>query len=1131
MKKHLLLSFFLFQSSFFIFLSAQNQTFKFPADNYRSPANQYYWKNRPPFQGYWQQDVHYTIYANLNDSLDVVDGVETLEYYNNSPDTLKEAFFHLYTNAQNKDSYYSDLYKNNKQKLNFGKYEKQDSGCYVKTITQELPHQNAEERGKPFKQELKTEVDNTVMKVTLLQPLPPGGKATFHITFRTYFDNGGARNRMKMFISDKKNGFKQFDVVHWYPRMCVYDTKFGWDVEQHMAHEFYGDFGTYDVAFTLPNNYVVGATGNLLNEDQVLPDSLMRKLDIRNFAKKQPESPASVIIPRAKTPKTWFFHAENVHDFALTADPTYRIGIETWRGIQCIALAQETHASRWQNAASYAANVIATNSKYFGMYSYPKIIVADARDGMEYPMLTLDGGGDPDYRTTLSHEISHNWFFGMVGSNETYRAALDEGFTQFAESWTYQKIDGPYEVSYPPASKYVREYYREDPVVIQEVYFGYLMNNNMGIGDFTENYYGKLFAARGAARLGFKDVTLNTQSDDFSSAIGHDGGYGQVYFKTATMLYNLQYTLGDSLFFKAMQHYFNQWKFCHPYLNDFRNSITQFVHADMTWFFDEWLNTAKTIDYGVSCVRKGKEKGQYLITFKRHGEMQMPIDFTVTAKDGSLHNYYIPNGWFQKKTDATTLPRWIGWGKVQPTYTATVTIASGISKVQIDTTHRLADLNMLNNTKPFPIKYYFDSKIANTPDWANYEAFIGPSLWYNSYDGVQIGFHIRGDYMLFKNNLNATVYFNSHLGEGIAGTETPHKNDNQAAAFMLDYQTPTDKLIKNSSINLYVQSLDGLNEAKVLFQVKDNSLKNTFYAQLKAMYRPYSWDSLYDLIPHMYENITGNLIPTWQYKMYNNTLTLGMKHDYHYSNYGKGSYEFRFKSSVLTNDYSFNQSSFTWLNSQTIFKKLVLKTRVFAQYGAGSNTPTESALYMTGANPEEMSDNQFTRAAGIIPASIASYGYALNYYQQGGGLNVRGYSGYTLASADSKGTPLFSYYGNTGASVNAELEFNHLLHFNPRFLRNTFAITTYLFGDAGTINLTTPSYEHLPLEFTNILADAGVGATLTIQKWGPLQLVKPLTIRFDMPLLINTFEYNAGVYNNLSSYFQYRFVVGIGRCF
>ncbi len=1097
------------------FVSAQRQDEDFPADDYRTTQNQYYWKNRPPYAGYWQQDVHYIIVASLNDSTDIINGNERLIYYNNSPDTLRVVYFHLYSNAQNKHSYYSDLYKNNHLKLKFGKYEAEDSGCYVKSI-------------RIGNKELKTEVDNTVMKVILPQPLLPNSSVTFNVSFTTYFDLGGTRNRMKMFIAykDKNTLFKQYDVVHWYPRICVYDMKFGWDVEQHMAHEFYGDFGTYDVAFTLPNNYVVGATGILLNQDEVLPDTLMRKLDIGNFSNKKWNSPPSVVIAKNNKPKTWQFHATNVHDFALTADPTYRIGLASWNGVQCMALAEEMHAARWQNAASYTATIIATDSKYFGMYGYPKMIVADARDGMEYPMLTLDGGGDPDYRTLLAHEVSHNWFFGMVGSNETYRAALDEGFTQFAESWICQQIDGPYGVEGQPANKYVRNYYRPDKLVAQEVYFGYLMNNLVEVGDFTENYQGKLFAARTAASLGYKNVTLNTSSDDFASAVGHDGGYGQVYFKTATMLYNLQYVLGDSVFFKAMQHYFNQWKFCHPYLNDFRNSITQYVHTDLTWFFDEWLNTPKTMDYGIGRIKKGDGKNQYIITFKRNGDMQMPIDFTVTGKNDSAYSYYIPNSWYEKKTNAIILPRWIGWGKVQPTYSATVTVPSGIKKVEIDTTHRLADINMMNNTKPFPVKYYFDSKISNTPDWTNYEAFVGPSIWYDSYDGIQLGVHVHGDYMLFKDNLNATFYYNTQILTNLPANTT-NSNENQVLAFKIDYQTPLDKFIPNSSINLYVQDLDGLEEGKILFQVKDKSLKNTFFAQLKAMYRPYVYDSLYELTPHMYDNY-GDVISTWAYKKFNNSITIGLKHDYRYSQYGKGSYEFKFRSSAFTDDYDYNQTSFTWLNTQTIFQKLVLKTRVFGQYGAGDNTPTELALYLAGANPEEMSDNEFTRAAGIIPSSWANYGYNLNYLQEGGGLNIRGYAGYSYVAVNSNNDHLFAYYGNSGASVNAELEFNKLIPFNPRFLRNTFALATYFFYDAGILNLApSPNLNvHLPPEYTSIIADAGVGAALTIQKWGPLQLVHPLILRFDVPLFVNQLQYNMP-----SSYIAYRFVIGIGRSF
>ena len=142
--------------------------------------------------------------------------------------------------------------------------------------------------------------------------------------------------------------------------------------------------------------------------------------------------------------KTWKYHAENVHDFAFTADPTYRIGEAWWEDKVCYSLAQEPHASRWENAADFGANCIKVFSEDFGRYVYHKIIVADARSGMEYPMITLDGGSDPGYRGLLAHEIGHMWFFGQVGNNETYRALLDEGFTQFLTAWGLIKIDGEY---------------------------------------------------------------------------------------------------------------------------------------------------------------------------------------------------------------------------------------------------------------------------------------------------------------------------------------------------------------------------------------------------------------------------------------------------------------------------------------------------------------------------------------------------------------------------------------------------------------------------------------------------------------------------------------------------------------
>ncbi len=207
-------------------------------------------------------------------------------------------------------------------------------------------------------------------------------------------------------------GFSHFNGVHWSSRICVYDRKFGWDTDQHLGKEFYGDYGTYEVELTFASNFIVEATGFLENGDEVMPPVLRDKLDIKNFAGKPWEEPASIIIPYVPgEKKIWKYYAINVHDFAFTADPNYRIAevmaIVNGRGVKCVALAQEQHAGLWQNAADYTKKIIETFSEDFSDYIWPKIIVADARDGMEYPMLTLDGGYDPSYRDLFIHEVGH----------------------------------------------------------------------------------------------------------------------------------------------------------------------------------------------------------------------------------------------------------------------------------------------------------------------------------------------------------------------------------------------------------------------------------------------------------------------------------------------------------------------------------------------------------------------------------------------------------------------------------------------------------------------------------------------------------------------------------------------------
>ncbi|MBI2967095.1 MAG: M1 family metallopeptidase [Bacteroidetes bacterium] len=1087
-----------------------------PPNTYRHPGNPHYWKNRPPFPGYWQQDVYYKIKADLNESTDIITADEEVIYWNNSPDTLRFVFFHLYQNAFQPGSYYEKLMDAYKEKADWGDYEDAGYGTGIDRITV---------NGK----EVKTEQDNTILKVWLPEPLPQDDSALFNISFKSYFDEGGERRRMKMF---DVYGYKHYDGVHWYPRIAVYDRKFGWETDQHLGHEFYGDFGTYDVALTLANNNIVDATGELLNREEVLPDSLRKKLDISNFKDNPLDSPPSVIVPfDSAIRKTWHFYAENVHDFAFTADPTYRIGEkvielpslsgEGRRGeVKCIALAQEPHAARWQNAADYTARIIKLYSEDIGMFVWHKMIVADARDGMEYPMLTLDGGLDPDYRGLFMHEIGHNWFYGQVANNETYRASLDEGFTTFLTVWAYEKLEGDTVIKTDPDSHreekfYTRLFKKPDMVRDNRTYFNYL------------NY-----------ALRENNATLNTHSDDFGNGLNHGGGYRQVYQKTATMLFNLQYVLGDDLFLKAMQRYFEQWKLCHPYPEDFRNSIIHFTGTDLNWFFDEWLETTKTSDYSVGRVRRIdpdttikdsviRSQNRYCITFKRNGEMQMPIDFTVVTKEGEKHNYHIPNGWYEKKTDAKILHRWIGWGKLNDAYKVHLSIPGKIHDVIIDPTHRLADIYMPDNNRRCRVKYYFDSRVFNQPDWKNYEVFMRPEIWYNGYDGIKTGIHFNGNYMNFKHRFNLTAWFNSGALQNILPEVDEYRFN--PFSFSLNYRTPVYNFSRFSEVYLTAKYLDGLNLYAAGWEKWDRSNRNAINLWVKSMFRNSAGDLNYLLYPDL-----------WNAGKLNNTVNVSFRHLYKYK-WGNGNILLKLKSAAAGSDYNFSQIGMTAVNENKL-GKIGVRTRTFVQYGTGRNPPPESGLYFAGANPEEMMDNKFVRSVGMVPYEWTGYGSSSNHFHHGGGMNMRGFAGYLVPAETGDGEIRFAYTGTAGAALNTEIILTGLIPYSPKgkgngwnWKRPWWGYDIYLFGDGGVINY---NYFYEKLSFAAPRIDAGLGIALSLNRWGPVENVAPLTLRFDMPFYLypvpavdTSDPYNPDYTPKWNEMLKFRWMIGVGRAF
>ncbi|GAB5539204.1 MAG: hypothetical protein Salg2KO_13070 [Salibacteraceae bacterium] len=1018
------------------------------------------WKERPPYSGYWQQDVAYEIEAELDDLNEVIDGQLTLTYSNNSPDNLSELYFHLYQNAFDSNSYAEQM------KNRVVKASRSRNGIEITSVSV---------NGK----EMKAEIDNTIMLVRLDEELQSGKTAKIEIEFRTHF--GEVHGRMKSY---SQFGNKHFNVVHWYPRISVYDRKFGWTTDQHLGHEFYGDFGSFEVQITIPEHYVLDGTGILVNRDEVLPASLMEKLNLKNFSEKPwNEPPSTIIEPTAKT-KTWVFSAKNVHDFAWTADPSYRIGLATAKlksgvEVECIALAQEQHARGWQNAAEYTARIIELYSEDFGEYAYPKMIVADARDGMEYPMLTLDGGRDPYYRDLLAHEVGHNWFFGMVGNNETYRAALDEGFTQFLTSWCMEKLEGDtlsWDVRKTRFPATVTARNTRDA----QVYHGYY-RSAIGRED---------------------DPQLNTHSDKFEGR-----GYSQVYYKTATMLYNLQYVLGDSLFLAAMQNYFDEWKFCHPYFQDFQTSIIRFTGVDLVWFFDQWLYTTDKIDYAIKSFRK-VDKRQYILEIERKGSMEMPLDIVLTDETGVTYDYHIPNTDFVKSTEAEILPKWMGWDGFNTTYTVVLDSIDKIRTVSIDASNRLADVYTLDNALPMPIEVSVDNFSYSYPS-RSYQIEWHPSVWYNGYDGVKAGVEIKGDYFQTYHKFDLGLWFSTGIGQQVNGLEYVRFSDEfYRLQYRIEYSTPMRSIGDDLYFHWQSSFIDGLFRNSVGWKKNLSNGKTSLQQSFGGLYRPGFAGLNYLLYPG-----------EWNRDRWNNFTDTQLDHIYRYGKRSMGHITGQVRTPFVFSDYNYGLLSLESVNHNR-FWKLNWKTRVFGQMGFGDDWAPESQLFASGANPEAMQDNPWIRSAGYIPAGSQGFGTATGWFQSGGGLNLRGYNNYLLPETNHEGFVEYAYAGQSGLSFNTELEFDDLIKPWPRSKR-WVDINTYLFADAGIINLSQSSTLK---DWSELRADAGIGVAVNINQWGSFRDFGRTTLRADFPLWLNRPPAS-------EEFLQFRWVVGIDRAF
>ncbi|MCY7421732.1 MAG: M1 family metallopeptidase, partial [Chitinophagaceae bacterium] len=537
-------------------------------------------------KSYWQQETNFTITVSLNDATHTLDGFETIEYTNHSPDTLSFIWFHLWPNAYKNDrtDFSEQLLANGRTDFYFSKAA--DKG-YINRL--DFTADN-------LKASLEYTPQLDVVKVVLPKPLAPKHTTNistpFHVQLPYNFSRGGHIGN-------------DYQVTQWFPKPAVYDAK-GWHPMPYVDQgEFYSEFGSYDVQITLPPAYTVAATGRLQNPEEV---ELIKKTG----------KPVA-----ANTNRTWHYQQNAIHDFAWFASKNLVAHYDTTilpGGKKVDIFSYYKPASEaWKKSLQYAKDGLQYYSSRLGDYPYDVVRIVEGAEnvssgGMEYPTITLittnETGRQLD--ATIVHEIGHNWFYGALASNERLHAWMDEGMNTF-----YQK-------------EYETQKYGTSNT---------LQTNAKGFSNKLPADEEKLLLQT-MIQLA-KDEPIDKPAKGYSEV-----NYGlSVYVKGAVWMQQLETNLGKTLFDSSMKAYYRQYQFKHPYPEDFRKSVEGTANRDLTENFSKLYTTGaltkpvqRTVKPSFLFNLKETDKYQYINVAPAFGYNR----YDKIMAGLLVHNYQLP---------------------------------------------------------------------------------------------------------------------------------------------------------------------------------------------------------------------------------------------------------------------------------------------------------------------------------------------------------------------------------------------------------------------------------------------------------------------------------------------------------
>jgi hypothetical protein len=589
----------------------------------------------------WQQRVEYTMDIDMDVSAHQFKGKQKLVYYNNSPDTLTKVFYHLYFNAFQPGSMMD--------------VRSRTIADPDRRVMDRIYHLKDDQIGYQKINGLKQDgkvltyaVEGTVLEVNLAKPILPKSKVTFDMEFE-----GQVPLQVRRSGWNNREGV-EYSMAQWYPKMAEYDYE-GWHADPYVGREFYAPWGDFNVNITIDSAYVIGGSGYLQNPEQIG----------KGYAK------PGTAIKRPKGSKlTWQFKAQNVHDFMWAADPDYLHDVAQVPGGPALHFFYQgdTLVENWKELQGIAVKAFDFLNKNFGKYPYDKFAVVQGGDGgMEYPMSTLITG----HRSVRSlvgvtvHEALHSWYQGVLGTNESLYPWMDEGFTDYATQITMHYLfDGP------NGGNYINP---------------------------LEGSYRSYFSL---AQSGLEEP-MSTHSDHYNT----NRAYGSAaYSKGAVSQHQLSYIVGHDTFMRGLRRYFDTWKMKHPNMNDYVRIQEKNSGLELDWYYEYFVNSTKTIDYGIKSVEEQGE--QTSVTLERIEKMPMPIELYVEYADGSKELFYIPLDLMRgvKEHDDPSIPRTIltDWPWTHPYYTFSIPKKpKDIKYMEIDPTQRMADTDRTNQSYPW----------------------------------------------------------------------------------------------------------------------------------------------------------------------------------------------------------------------------------------------------------------------------------------------------------------------------------------------------------------------------------------------------------------------------------------------